>query len=200
MPVSADRPIGLTAEKHHLPDRAGKGRQLDPVGQRQWIETQQGPGKKRYQQALSPGMHFLAGKTGQQIGLFPFQGSYKGAQRAWHMPGIGIGEEKQIALGLVRQLAAGPVLAQLAFRRGNSLQHTQAWFRSCQVFQDRSSPIFRLVVQDKQLKKRIILRQQRSNTAGNVLLFIPGREQDRDHWENGWRNMPPGTVEDPYVA
>ena len=87
------------------------------------------------------------------------KGRDTGPQHIRSMAGIGIGEKDQLTDGGLVQLMAGPVLAQPILRQGRSLDHTQPIIVLGQPLQDPAGIVGGVVVQDNNLKIRIILSQ-----------------------------------------
>ena len=98
-------------------------------------------------------MHFLAGKTGQQVGLFTDQSSHNSTQRLWLVKGICIREEQQVTLCLLSQLDTCPVLAQSAFGRRAANQNLQFWLCAGNLLKDRAGCVAGLIIQARTSKE-----------------------------------------------
>ena len=183
--VAADALVGGAAKQQRLAHGRGQGRESQPVAQRQGREAVDDPREEGHDELLAQRFHLLARETAQQVSPFADERRGEGAQRLGLVVGVGVGEEEQFAVGLGRQLGAGPVLAPPARLQRPAGQHAQPGVGRRQSRQDAARAVGRFVIQHQHLEIGVILGQKRRHAALDVGFLVAGGHEDGDARQMG---------------
>ena len=132
----------------------------------------------------------LEWRDGHQAGVFPDERSHRVAQQRRRVPGVGVGEQEELAGSGPVSLVAGPRLSVPASRQ--LLSRYQAEPGIGQRSNDRGGVIGGPVVNDQQLDRLIRRRQDRAHHRCYGGRFVPRRDDHGD--EPAGRNRRVGQI------
>src|SRR5689334_23771184 len=96
------------------------------------------------------------------------------------VPRVRIGKEDYLTLRVVRSCLAGPLFSKPSFRRSAGSYDPNAWISSCDATSYVSRSITGLVVDNDDLKCRIVVCEDRAHAGFDVSGFVSRRNDNAD--------------------
>ncbi len=93
---------------------------------------------------------------------------------------IRVNEQQPVTSGLFSELLTGKRFSRPVFRERLTVYQPDAAVSLGKFTDDFRGFIFGIIVQHNDFKIRIVLFLERFQTIDNIILFVPGRHQDRD--------------------
>lgn len=193
--VSPDFFVGLTAKKEKLavggPQRWGSA--ADPVGKVEKDEEM----NVRNGQMLAPAFGLQVGPKGKEVG-FLIEGQLDGlGNGVLGKAGVGIHKQKEIPLGRLGELLAGPGFSSPVGGKILPLKQANPRVDLCKMPDHVGSAIGGVVVQDKDFKNWGFSREQALQAGLDSFLLVSGGNEDRDRWHGFHGKFQPREAKNP---
>lgn len=131
-------------------------------------------------QHFAPASGDLARPEREEIGLFFFHGGEGGSDGIGSVERIGIGEEEEVALGVLGELPAGPRFSGPTFWERSAFEEVEAGFGGHSLGDDVGGLIGGVVVEDDPLEIGVGLGKERIEAGRESKFFVAGGNEDRD--------------------